>query len=109
MKKWLVWTLAGALALGTLSVSAAEKAPEDYSGSLTVYSPHDADPLNAGVQGFEALCQAALTGTGAARETALYRIEQIMAKENSPEALEAVGEYITIYNDKALVKKILDK
>ena len=26
----------------------AEKAPEDYTGSVVVYSPHDADPLNAG-------------------------------------------------------------
>lgn len=30
----------------------AEKAPEDYTGSLVVYSPHDADPLNAGVEMF---------------------------------------------------------
>ena len=32
----------------------AEKAPEDYTGSLVVYSPHDADPLNAGVALFQA-------------------------------------------------------
>ena len=32
----------------------AEKAPEDYTGSLVVYSPHDADPLAAGVAMFEA-------------------------------------------------------
>ena len=31
----------------------AEKAPEDYTGKLVVYSPHDADPLNAGVAQFE--------------------------------------------------------
>lgn len=31
----------------------AEKAPEDYTGNLVVYSPHDADPLNAGVTLFE--------------------------------------------------------
>ena len=30
----------------------AEKAPEDYTGNLVVYSPHDADPLNAGVEMF---------------------------------------------------------
>lgn len=30
-----------------------EKKPEDYSGTLTVYSPHDSDPLNAGVKMFE--------------------------------------------------------
>ena len=26
-----------------------EKAPEDYTGNLAVYSPHDADPLAAGI------------------------------------------------------------
>jgi iron(III) transport system substrate-binding protein len=30
------------------------KSPEDYTGTLTVYSPHDTDPLNAGVALFEA-------------------------------------------------------
>ena len=30
-----------------------EKKPEDYSGKLTIYSPHDSDPLNAGVKMFE--------------------------------------------------------
>ncbi len=33
----------------------AEKTPEDYPGNLVVYSPHDADPLNAGVAQFEAM------------------------------------------------------
>ena len=32
----------------------AEKTPEDYTGDLVVYSPHDADPLNAGVALFQA-------------------------------------------------------
>ena len=32
----------------------AEKAPEDYTGNLVVYSPHDADPLNAGIAMFQA-------------------------------------------------------
>lgn len=32
---------------------AAEKAAEDYTGNLVVYSPHDADPLNAGVALFQ--------------------------------------------------------
>ena len=32
----------------------AEKAPEDYTGNLVVYSPHDADPLNAGIALFQA-------------------------------------------------------
>ncbi len=31
---------------------AGEKAPEDYTGTVVVYSPHDADPLNAGVNLF---------------------------------------------------------
>lgn len=30
----------------------SQKAPEDYSGTVVVYSPHDADPLNAGVNLF---------------------------------------------------------
>ena len=34
------------------SEATAEKAPEDYSGTVVVYSPHDADPLNAGVNLF---------------------------------------------------------
>ena len=34
------------------SAEPAEKAPEDYTGNLVVYSPHDADPLNAGVEMF---------------------------------------------------------
>ena len=34
--------------------AAGEKAPEDYSGTVVVYSPHDADPLNAGVNLFMA-------------------------------------------------------
>ena len=32
--------------------AAAEKAPEDYTGKLVVYSPHDANPLNDGVAQF---------------------------------------------------------
>lgn len=32
--------------------AAGEKAAEDYSGSVVVYSPHDADPLSAGVNLF---------------------------------------------------------
>ena len=34
------------------SEASGEKAPEEYSGSVVVYSPHDADPLNAGVNLF---------------------------------------------------------
>ena len=34
------------------SEASAEKAPEDYTGTVVVYSPHDADPLNAGVNLF---------------------------------------------------------
>ena len=53
MEKILSVLLAAALALALVS-ALADKAPEEYSGSLTIYSPHDADPLNAGVQAFEA-------------------------------------------------------
>lgn len=53
MKK-IVSLLLAAMLLCVLSVAFAEKAPEEYTGSLTIYSPHDADPLNAGVAMFEA-------------------------------------------------------
>ncbi|MFF3926416.1 HEAT repeat domain-containing protein [Paenibacillus sp. FSL M8-0142] len=52
-----------------------------------------------GEQGFETLCQAALTGTGPARETALYRIERIMAKEGDHEEVEQM----VAFNKKKLV------
>ncbi|WP_106768141.1 HEAT repeat domain-containing protein [Paenibacillus faecalis] len=41
-----------------------------------------------GEQGFEALCEVAINGTGAARESALYRIELIMAQEREHKALD---------------------
>ena len=43
-----------AVAEATAEPAPAEKAPADYTGSLVVYSPHDADPLNAGVALFQA-------------------------------------------------------
>ena len=52
MKKILA--LALALLMLTACVAVAEKAPEEYTGSLVIYSPHDADPLNAGVAMFQA-------------------------------------------------------
>ncbi len=42
-----------AIAEATAEPVPAEKAAEDYTGSLVVYSPHDADPLNAGVALFQ--------------------------------------------------------
>lgn len=54
MKRFFALFLAALMVFGVCAVAGAEKAPEEYSGSLTIYSPHDADPLNAGVQGFEA-------------------------------------------------------
>ena len=54
MKKLLAVVLAALMALGMISLASAEKAPEEYTGELTIYSPHDQDPLNAGVAGFEA-------------------------------------------------------
>ncbi len=53
MKKTLAILLSALLVLA-LSCAAADKAPEDYTGTLTIYSPHDADPLGAGVAAFEA-------------------------------------------------------
>ena len=55
MKKILALVLALCL-ISAFGVSAfADKAPEEYSGTLTIYSPHDSDPLLAGIAGFEAL------------------------------------------------------
>ena len=53
MKKILALVLAALMALSLVS-ALAEKADADYTGSITIYSPHDADPLNAGVTAFEA-------------------------------------------------------
>ena len=55
MKKIFAILLALAMVLGICSfASADEKAPEEYTGNLVVYSPHDADPLAAGVALFSA-------------------------------------------------------
>ena len=54
MKKLLAIMLAALMVFSAVSLAAAEKAPEEYAGELTIYSPHDSDPLNAGVAGFEA-------------------------------------------------------
>lgn len=51
MKKLVCMILALVLAL-SVGVCLAEKAPEEYSGTVVVYSPHDADPLNDGVAQF---------------------------------------------------------
>ncbi len=55
MKKLLAVVLALTMILA-LSVTAFAdgKAPEEYTGTLTIYSPHDSDPLNDGVAEFEA-------------------------------------------------------
>ncbi len=39
-------------AAATEAAETGEKSPEDYSGTVVVYSPHDADPLNAGINQF---------------------------------------------------------
>ena len=54
MKKFISLFLAVLMVFGLFTAVHAEKAPEEYAGTLTIYSPHDADPLNAGVAGFEA-------------------------------------------------------
>ena len=51
MKKFLALVLTALMVLGAFSLAGAE----GVTGHLTIYSPHDADPLNAGVAGFEAL------------------------------------------------------
>ncbi len=51
VKSILTIALAASMAFG-VSALAEEKAPEDYTGSLVIYSPHDADPLAAGVELF---------------------------------------------------------
>ena len=55
MKKLLALVLVLTM-MQALSVSAFAdgKAPEEYSGTITIYSPHDSDPLNDGVAAFEA-------------------------------------------------------
>lgn len=53
MKKLLSLLLALTMVLSLGAVAFADKAPEDYEGTLTIYSPHDQDPLAAGVAAFE--------------------------------------------------------
>lgn len=52
MKKLLSLALAALLLVSVAAFGLAEKAPEEYTGELVVYSPHDANPLNAGVEMF---------------------------------------------------------
>ena len=55
MKKTLAILLALVMVFGVCAFAIAdEKAPEEYTGNLVVYSPHDADPLAAGIAAFEA-------------------------------------------------------
>lgn len=49
MKKILALVLCVAMLLTMTFAMAEGKNPEDYTGALVVYSPHDANPLNAGV------------------------------------------------------------
>lgn len=51
MKK-LVCALLTLVMVLSLACCVAEKAPEEYTGSVVIYSPHDADPLNDGVAQF---------------------------------------------------------
>lgn len=54
MRRILVLAMAAMLVLGLCSTAMAEKADADYTGSVVIYSPHDADPLAAGIALFEA-------------------------------------------------------
>lgn len=53
MKRILSLVLATVLALGLMMGMASAKTNEEYTGNLVIYSPHDADPLAAGVALFE--------------------------------------------------------
>ena len=78
----------------------AEKAPEDYTGKLVVYSPHDADPLNAGVAQFEAKypnidVEVIAAGTG-------ELCQRIVAEAANPQGDVLWGggaDTLTAYND----------
>lgn len=54
MKKALLLLVVVSLLAVFGGVFAADKAPEEYTGTVTIYSPHDSDPLLAGISGFEA-------------------------------------------------------
>ena len=53
MKKVLSLLLALVMVFALCASASADKAPEEYTGNLVIYSPHDADPLAAGVALFE--------------------------------------------------------
>ena len=53
MKKVLSMLLALVMVFALCVTASADKAPEEYTGNLVIYSPHDADPLAAGVALFE--------------------------------------------------------
>lgn len=53
MKKVLSMLLALVMVFALCATASADKAPEEYTGNLVIYSPHDADPLAAGVALFE--------------------------------------------------------
>ncbi len=54
MKKIIALVLVLVLAMGLVACGAQTDAPAEHSGKLVVYSPHDADPLNAGIALFQA-------------------------------------------------------
>ena len=54
MKKFLSLVLALCMVCALCTVAFADKAPEEYTGTLTIYSPHDSDPLLTGISAFEA-------------------------------------------------------
>ena len=53
MKKLLVVLLVLAMMFTFIACGNNDKEPTEYSGTVVVYSPHDADPLAAGVALFE--------------------------------------------------------
>lgn len=119
MKKILACLLSVLLLAAMASGCLAEKAPEDYTGNLVVYSPHDANPLNAGVEMFmqkypNIQVEVIAAGTG-------ELCQRIVAEAANPQGdvlwgggadtLAAYGEYFAPYvcaNDDVIAESFKD-
>lgn len=102
------------------STQTGEKKPEDYTGNLVVYSPHDADPLAAGVALFEKTYPNIKVSTVAAGTGELA--QRIVAESANPQGdvlwgggadtVAAYTEYLEPYvtaNDGVIDAKFKDK
>lgn len=119
MKKILACLLSVLLLAAMTAGCLAEKAPEDYTGNLVVYSPHDANPLNAGVEMFmqaypNIQVEVIAAGTG-------ELCQRIVAEAANPQGdvlwgggadtLAAYGEYFAPYvcaNDDVIAESFKD-